>query len=107
MKVKNYHQVLRARGYKARELSEYAGTNIFEKEHLYNKIVCTVVKDNHGKGQTMTFNIYNTSRVPKTMNEFHDAEFDRSFLVKEAKVIHEAFEKLREMKGPVKYLYCF
>ena len=107
MKVKNYHQVLRARGYKARELSEYAGTNIFEKEHLYNKIVCTVVKDSHGKGQTMTFNIYNTLRVPKTMNEFHDAEFDRSFLVKEAKVIHEAFEKLRDMKGPVKYLYCF
>lgn len=107
MKFRNYHQVLRARGYKARELSKYQGLNVFEKEHLYNKIVCTIVKDAHGKGQTITFNIYNTLRTPKNMTEFHDAEFDRSYLVKEAKVICEAFEKLREMKAPVKYIYCF
>jgi len=107
MKFRNYHQVLKARGYKVRELSKYQGLNVFEKEHLYNKIVCTIMKDSHGKGQTITFNIYNTLRTPKNMIEFGDAEFDRSYLVKEAKVIVEAFEKLREMKAPVKYIYCF
>lgn len=106
MKAKNYNQVLRARGYRARELTDYAGTCVYVKEHLFNKIVCTVTKDSHGKGQEMTFNIYNTLRTPKDMVEFKDAEFDRSYLVKEAEKIHEAFETLKTMKAP-KHLYCF
>jgi len=106
MKAKNYNQVLRARGYKARELTNYDGVNVYEKEHLYNKIVCTIVKDTHGKGQTMTFNIYNTLRTPKDMTEFKEAEFDRSYLVKEAQAIHKAFEELKVLKAP-KHLYCF
>ncbi len=106
MKAKNYNQVLRARGYKARELIDYAGTCVYVKEHIYNKIVCTITKDTHGKGQTMTFNIYNTLRTPKDMTEFKEAEFDRSYLVKEANKIHEVFEALKQMKAP-KHLYCF
>ena len=107
MKARRFDDVLRYRGYKCRERSEYQGVNIYEKEHLYNKVVCTVVKDSHGKAQSMTFNIYNQiNRIPKDMVEFKEAEFDRSYLVKEAQAIHEAFEKLREMKGP-KHLYCF
>jgi len=106
MKATNYNQVLRARGFKARELSKYQGLNVYEKEHKFNKIVCTVIKDSHGKAQSMTFNIYNTLKTPKTMEEFKEQEFDRGFLVKEANVIHAAFEKLKGMKRP-KYLYCF
>lgn len=106
MKVRNYRQVLKARGFKCREQSKYQGLNVFEKEHLYNKVVCTVIKDTHGKAQSMTFNIYGTLRTPKDMVEFKEAEFDRSYLVKEANVIHDAFEKLKEMKSP-KHLYCF
>lgn len=106
MKAKNYNQVLRARGYKARELSQYQGTCVYVKEHKFNKIVCTVVKDTHGKGQEMTFNIYTTLRLPKNMDEFKEQEFDRSYLVKEATKIHEVFETLKTMKAP-KHLYCF
>jgi hypothetical protein len=106
MKASNYHQILKARGYKVRELSEYAGYNVFEKEHLYNKIVCTVVKDSHGKANTITFNIYSTLRIPKDMEELKEAEFDRSYLYKEAVAIRDAFVKLQEMKAP-KHLYCF
>ena len=100
MKVKSYNQLLRARGFKTRELSTYQGVNVFEKEHLYNKIVCTVIKDTHGKGIEMTFNIYSTLRTPKDMVEFKEAEFDRSYLVKEAQVIHNAFEQLKVLKAP-------
>ena len=106
MKAKNYNQVLRARGYKARELCKYEGTCVYVKEHLYNKIVCYVKKDSHGKAQVMTFNIYNTLRTPKDMVEFKEQEFDRSYLVKEATKIHEVFETLKTMKAP-KHLYCF
>ena len=106
MKAKNYNQVLRARGYRARELSEYQGQCVYVKEHLFNKIVCTVEKDSHGKGQTMTFNIYSTLRIPKNMEEFKSAEFDRGYLVKEAEAIHKAFEELKTLKAP-KHLYCF
>ena len=106
MKVKNYRQVLKARGYKCIESSDYQGVNTFYKEHLYNKIVCTVIKDTHGKGRVMSFNVYNTLRTPTNMTEFNEQEFDRSYLVKEAKVIYEAFEQLKEMKSP-KHLYCF
>ena len=106
MKVKDYRQVLKARGYKCYERSDYQGTNIFVKEHLYNKIVCTIVKDTHGKAQTMTFNIYPTLRTPTDMVEFGEQEFDRGYLFKEAKAIHNAFEELKEKKSP-KYIYCF
>ena len=106
MKAKNYNQVLKNRGYKVRELTEYAGTCIYVKEHTFNKVVCTVVKDPHGKGQEMTFAIYNTLRTPKDMLEFKEAEFDRSYLVMEAEKIHNAFEELKKLKSP-KHLYCF
>ena len=106
MKAKNYNQVLRARGYRARELSEYQGQCVYVKEHMFNKIVCYVTKDGHGKGQTMMFTIYNTTRTPQDMVEFKAAEFDRGYLVKEAEAIHKAFEELKNMKAP-KHLYCF
>jgi hypothetical protein len=107
MKAKNYNQVLRARGYKARELSEYEGICIYEKEHIFNKIVCYVKKDSHGKGQEMTFQIYTgLCRSPQNMEEFKSAEFDRGYLVKEAEKIHQAFEELKTLKAP-KHLYCF
>lgn len=106
MKARRYDDILRARGFKVRERTDYQGTNIYVKEHLYNKVVCTVIKDSHGKAQSMNFNIYNTLRTPKDMIEFKEAEFDRSYLVKEAQKIHEAFETLKAMKSP-KHLYCF
>ena len=106
MKAKNYNQILRARGYVARELSEYRGQCVYIKEHLFNKVVCTVTKDAHGKGQAMTFAIYNTLRTPQNMEEFKSAEFDRGYLVKEAEKIHQAFEDLKALKAP-KRLYCF
>jgi len=106
MKLSNYHQTLKARGYKVRELSEYQGINVFEKEHKFNKIVCTVVKDTHGKGVEMTFNIYPTLTTPKDMVEFKEQEFDRSYLVKEATVIHQAFEELKTLKSP-KHVHYF
>jgi hypothetical protein len=45
MKAKNYNQVLRARGYRARELTDYEGICIYEKVHKFNKIVCYIKKD--------------------------------------------------------------
>lgn len=108
MKFKDYAQILRARGFKARELSKYQGQNIYEKEHKYNKVVCTVIKDTHGKAQEMTFNIYPTLENPVfNMEQFKEAEFDRGFLLKEINIIHAAFEKLKAMKRPMKYIYCF
>ena len=106
MKARRFDEVLRARGYKCRERSDYQGLNVYVKEHKYNKIVCTVVKDSHGKAQSMTFNIYGTLKVTSDMTEFNEQDFDRSYLAKEANAIHEAFEKLKEMKSP-KHLYCF
>ena len=100
MKVKDYRQLLKARGFKCREQSAYQGLNVFEKEHTFNKIVCTIIKDTHGKAQSMTFNIYNTLRTPKDMVEFKEQEFDRSYLVKEATKIHETFEELKSKKAP-------
>ena len=104
MKANNYFTLLRQRGYKCRERSEYQGTNVFVKEHIFTKIICTVTKDSHGKGVEMTFSAYNTMRTPKDMYEFKSAEFDRSYLVKEAEKIHEAFEELKSQKSP-KHIY--
>lgn len=100
MKVKDYRQLLKARGFVCREQSKYQGLNVFEKEHLYNKIVCTVIKDTHGKAQSMTFNIYGTLRTPKDMDEFKRAEFDRGYLAKEAEAIYKSFEELKTLKAP-------
>ena len=106
MKAKNYLQVLKARGFKVREHTDYRGTNVFVKEHKFNKVVCTIEKDTHGKAQTMTFNIFNAMRLPSNIDEFKEAEFDRQYLTKEALAIHDAFEQLKTMKAP-KHLYCF
>ena len=104
MKAVNYKQVLKFRGYKAREIGR--DCCVYEKEHIYNKIVCYVKKDSHCKGQEMTFQIYTGRKQPKDMVEFKAAEFDRSYLVMEANKIHEAFEQLKVLKAP-KYIYCF
>lgn len=104
MKAKNYNDILRARGFKCMERSDYQGINVYTKEHKFNKVVCYVEKDTHGKGQTMTFNIYNTLKTPKDMVEFKEQEFDRGYLYKEATKIHEAFEQLKLLKSP-KHIY--
>ena len=106
MKARRFDEVLRARGFKVRERTDYQGLNVYEKEHKFNKIVCYVEKDSHGKAQSMTFNIYNTLKTPKDMVEFKEQEFDRNYLVKEATKIHEAFEQLKVLKSP-KHIYCF
>ena len=107
MKARRFDEVLRARGYKCRERSEYQGINIYEKDHKFNKVVCYVIKDSHGKAQSMSFNIFNQiNRIPNDMVEFKEQEFDRSYLVKEAEKIFEAFEQLKTLKSP-KHIYCF
>ena len=106
MKARRYDDILRARGFKTRERTDYQGVNIYEKEHKFNKVVCTVVKDTHGKAQVMLFNIYHTLRFPQSMEEFKEQEFDRDYLYKEATKIHEAFEQLKQLKSP-KHIYCF
>lgn len=104
MKAKNYNQVLRARGYKAVEQTKYQGTNVYVKKHKYNVSTCTVIKDTHGKGQSIEFTI--TSQVSIDPEIKKQIDFDASYLATEAGKIIEAFVKLREMKAP-KYLYCF
>jgi hypothetical protein len=108
MKARRFDEILRARGFKCRErpTATYAGKCVYVKEHLYNKIVCEVDMDTHGKGQNMMFNIYGTLRTPTDMEEFKKANLDREFLYREALKIHEAFETLKQMKGK-KHLYCF
>ena len=106
MKAINYRQVLKARGYKVEESCKYQGLSVFEKEHHFNRIVCYIEKDSHGKAQTMTFNFYCTPRFPTNITEFKEQEHDRNYLFKEAVRIHEAFEELKAKKSP-KYVYCF
>lgn len=106
MKAKNYDQLLKARGFKCTFHTKYQGVNVYEKEHKFNRSVCYVKKDTHGKGQEMTFDIYRTSASVQNIDEFKEKEFDRSYLVKEAIAIHEAFENLKNLKAP-KHLYCF
>jgi hypothetical protein len=105
MKALNYRQILKARGYKAVEQTKYQGQNIFIKQHKYNSVYCIIMKDTHGKAQTMTFNILNNT-FPGNMVEFKEAEFDRDYLEREANTIHTAFEELKTKKAP-KYIYCF
>ena len=99
MKVRNYGQLLKARGYQAVEQTKYQGTNTFVKSHKYWDSYCLIKKDTHGKGQSIVFYI-NSNQVPKDMAEFKDAEFDRSYLVKEATKINEIFEELKSKKAP-------
>lgn len=102
MKVKDYGQLLKARGYKALEQTKYQGTNIYIKKHKYNVSTCTVIKDTHGKGQSIEFVI--TSQVSLDPEIKKEINFDASYLSTEAGKIIEAFVKLREMKAP-KYIY--
>lgn len=99
MKVRNYGQLLKARGYHVFEQTKYQGTNTFVKSHKYWNSYCIIEKDNHGKGQSIIFYIAN-NQFPKDMVEFKDAEFDRSYLVKEATKINETFEELKSKKAP-------
>ena len=103
MKARRFDEVLRARGYKCRERSEYQGVNIYEKDHKFNKVVCYVTKDSHGKAQTMSFNI-SQKNIPMTFEDFKTQEFDREYLWREANKIHECFEQLKQMKSP-KHIY--
>ena len=107
MKARRFDDVLRSRGYKVREQSKYQGQNVYVKEHLFNKVICTVTKDTHGKAQEMTFLIVGQhERLPRDINEFKEAEGDREYLAKEAVKIHECFEQLKQLKSP-KHIYCF
>lgn len=107
MKATNYRQILKARGYKSVNLTDYKGICIYEKIHAFNTIRCYIDKDSHGKGQDIYFNFSsNILKTPRDMNEFRQAESDRSYLVLEAEKIREYFELLKQMKSP-KYIYCF
>ena len=96
MKKLNYWHILKSRGYRPLSLARYNGTCHYVKEHLFNKVLCNVSKDSHGKGVAMMFQITDGGRAPKNMTEFFDAEFDRSYLTKEAKMIYARFESLRD-----------
>lgn len=96
MKKLNYWHILRSRGYRPMSLARHGGDCYYVKEHLFNRVLCHVVKDHHGKGTTMMFQISNGERVPKDMSEFLDAEFDRSYLAKEAKMVYTRFRDLRD-----------
>lgn len=96
MKQDRFDRLLKSRGYQPRIRAKYKGVSSYSKEHLYFEIVCYVEKDSHGKGQTMSFNIYDASRTPQNMDEFRIAEFDRAYLVKEANIIHSEFEALKK-----------
>jgi hypothetical protein len=94
-----FDRTLKSHGYKVVSRSKYEGECVYEKEHLYTKMICVVKKDSHGKAQEMTFRAVEGRKLPKDMAQFKDAEFDRSYLVKEAGLIHNAFEALRNQKG--------
>jgi hypothetical protein len=102
-----FDRLLKEHGYHEREHSDYQGVCVYEKEHLYTKVVCTVTKDTHGKAQEMTFMAHTGKKWPKDMNEFKDAEFDRSYLVKEARMLYEMFEALKLKKGAKKVEISF
>lgn len=113
MKIRRFDELLRARGYKlirthrGNVVSEnsYARIDVYEKQHTENKVECSVKFDTHGKAQTMNF--YITSKKlfgHDNFEGFKIAEFDRSYLAKEAEKIHDAFEQLKQMKAP-KHIY--
>lgn len=96
MKKLNYWHILKSRGYRPVLLERYNGDCYYVKEHMFNKVLCCVSKDSHGKGTAMTFRILHGRRVPMDISEFFEAESDRSYLVKDAKVIFSKFEELRK-----------
>ncbi len=102
MKVKDYRQLLKARGYKVLRQTKYQGANVYIKEHKYNVSTCTIIKDTHGKGQSIEFAI--TSQISLDPEIKKEINFDASYLSMEAGKIIEAFVKLKEMKAP-KYIY--
>jgi len=107
MKARRFDEILRARGYKVVNQVKYQGTNVYLKTHLYNAVICEVIKDSHGKAQEMTFTFVGGKKTPtKDIQTFREVEGDREYLVKEALKIHEAFEELKQLKAP-KHLYCF
>ena len=91
-----YFDILRKRGYKPFIKCKYKGVCTYEKCHLHHKIVCFIKKDWHGKAQEITFKIYSNSGTPRNMNDFHEVEFHREYLVKEANYIANEFNKLKE-----------
>ena len=109
MKAKNYGEILKARGFKLIDFTytKYQGTNVFVKEHKYNRITCYVEKDSHGKGQNMSFSIVSQLMLLKQEPEAaKQCKSDYEYLVQEANKIYKAFEQLKNMKAP-KHLYCF
>ena len=98
-----FDRLLKQHGYKEVSHSKYEGECVYEKNHLYTKIICTVKKDSHGKAQEMIFRAVEGRKIPKDMYQFKEAEFDRGYLVQEADLIHKAFEDLRNQKGFNKY----
>lgn len=96
MKKERFDRLLKRHGYEPRALTEYAGTCSYSKEHAYSEATCYVEKDSHGKGIDMRFVIRDTAREPRNMAEFKLAEFDRGYLAKEARLLHEAFETSRK-----------
>jgi hypothetical protein len=108
MKAKDYSQILKARGYRvAGSVNKYEGVDVYIKSHLYNAVICEVVKDSHGKAQEMTFTFVGGKKTPaKDIQTFKEVEGDRQYLTTEAIKIHECFEQLKQMKSP-KHIYCF
>ncbi len=102
MKAKNYSDILKARGYKVIEHTKYQGVNVYVKKHKYNVSTCTVIKDSHGKGQSIEFAI--TSQISTDPEIKKEINLDVSYLDLEASKIIEAFIKLKELKAP-KHIY--
>lgn len=102
MKARRYDDILRARGYKPVERTKYQGVNLYKKVHKYNACFCQVIKDTHGKGQSIEITI--TSQISIDPDIKKEIELDAGYLQKEAHKIIEAFIKLKEMKSP-KHIY--
>ena len=98
MRVRNYAQLLKARGYKVVQHTDYQGVNIFVKKHKYNTVTCTVVKDTHGKGQSIDFAI--TSQISLDPVIKKEINFDADYLQKEVHMIGTSFMLLRDMTAP-------
>ena len=105
MKAKDYRQLLKMRGYKLEkvgpyEYSKYGGTTAFVKEHLYNRVVCFVDKDSHGKAQHFDFTITSQLMMLEDKQKKKDCELDYRYLLKEVSELCKACYALRDMKSP-------
>lgn len=94
-----FDRTLKNHGYKVVSHSRYEGECVYEKEHLYVKIICTVAKDRHGKAQDMWFHAVPGKKIPRNMDQLKTFDLDIGYLVKEASMIYDAFEALRNQKG--------